>query len=192
MISRPSHPDVTPAIRAVRAIALLVLAAASGGCVDRTLLIRSDPEGSEVYIDDRFVGRTPVEVPFTYGGEQRILLLGPSSPSGDVSYKPMVLIYDSERFEYDTPVVDVFAELAPWDTDDRQELSLTLRRSNARQRLAADRDSYFAALRARADTLRVRTRELQLGARPLGGGTDPGPLAVQPDTRSASAPTTPR
>ena len=38
------------------------------GCVERTLLIRSDPIGATVYVNADFAGTTPVEVPFdTYG-----------------------------------------------------------------------------------------------------------------------------
>lgn len=46
----------------------LVLAGA-GGCLDRTMVITSEPTGATVTVNDVEVGRTPVEASFTYYGE---------------------------------------------------------------------------------------------------------------------------
>lgn len=55
----------------VCAIAGLVL---SGGCVKRTLLIKSDPPGAVAYVDERHVGVTPVTWTFYHYGEKEIRL----------------------------------------------------------------------------------------------------------------------
>jgi hypothetical protein len=53
--------------RPVRSIlwALLVVASVVG-CVERKLLIRSDPPGADVYIDEVYRGETPLDIPFTF------------------------------------------------------------------------------------------------------------------------------
>jgi PEGA domain len=42
------------------------------GCVHRRILVRSDPEGALVTIDQQPIGHTPVAVPFTYYGTREI------------------------------------------------------------------------------------------------------------------------
>lgn len=53
------------------AIATLVF---SGGCVKRTLLIKTAPPGAVVYIDERHVGVTPVTWTFYHYGSKEIRL----------------------------------------------------------------------------------------------------------------------
>lgn len=47
---------------------------ASGGCVQRRMLVRSQPEGAMVTIDRQAIGLTPVSVPFSYYGTREIQL----------------------------------------------------------------------------------------------------------------------
>ena len=42
------------------------------GCVQRRLIIRSQPEGAFVTIDRRQIGLTPLSVPYTYSGTREI------------------------------------------------------------------------------------------------------------------------
>ncbi|MGI9519422.1 MAG: PEGA domain-containing protein [Pirellulaceae bacterium] len=42
------------------------------GCVQRRILVRSNPEGALVSIDRQPIGHTPVAVPFTYYGTREI------------------------------------------------------------------------------------------------------------------------
>ncbi len=46
----------------------------SAGCVQRRLIIRSQPEGAFVTIDRQAIGRTPLSVPYTYSGTREIQL----------------------------------------------------------------------------------------------------------------------
>lgn len=48
--------------------ALLLLA----GCVERTLLIRSDPPGAEIWVDGRYIGKSPTNVRFVWYGDHEI------------------------------------------------------------------------------------------------------------------------
>ncbi len=50
-----------------------VLAMVSG-CVERRFVIESTPPGAKVFVNNRMVGSTPVDVPFTYYGTYLITL----------------------------------------------------------------------------------------------------------------------
>ena len=47
---------------------------ASTGCVQRRMIIRSQPEGAFVSIDNQPIGYTPLSVPYTYSGTRNIRL----------------------------------------------------------------------------------------------------------------------
>ncbi len=53
---------------AVLACAVLCLP----GCVHRQLHIRSEPPGAPVWVDEEYVGTTPVEIRFTHYGGRRV------------------------------------------------------------------------------------------------------------------------
>lgn len=55
-------------------ICMAVLTLACCGCVQRRLIVRSQPEGAFVQIDGQQIGYTPVSVPFTYYGTRDIQL----------------------------------------------------------------------------------------------------------------------
>jgi hypothetical protein len=55
---------------------ILVLTVATGmasGCVDRRFVIESDPPNANVYVNNTFIGATPVDKQFTYYGPYRIV-----------------------------------------------------------------------------------------------------------------------
>ena len=54
-------------MRTRAAVALLCVASATG-CVERTLVIESDPPGAEVRLNGRAAGETPARVPFRHYG----------------------------------------------------------------------------------------------------------------------------
>jgi len=67
-----------PVARAASAAALLVAFAASGGCVERKMIIRSDPPGAAITldgVDTELV--TPAEIPFDFGGTRAVTLIAP-------------------------------------------------------------------------------------------------------------------
>jgi PEGA domain len=60
-------------------LAGFLLPAALCGCVERKLLVRSDPPGARVYLDGRFRGTTgagagELSVPFEFYGSRRLVL----------------------------------------------------------------------------------------------------------------------
>jgi hypothetical protein len=47
----------------------------AGGCVEREMIVRSDPPGALVSVDGYDIGITPVSTPFTYYGQREVRLV---------------------------------------------------------------------------------------------------------------------
>ena len=58
-----------------RAALLLLLALATTGCVERRMLIVSDPPGATVFVNGENAGLSPASVPFTYYGKYDVTLV---------------------------------------------------------------------------------------------------------------------
>jgi hypothetical protein len=56
-------------------LAVIVIALAAVGCVQRRMTIRSNPPGAVVYVDDYEIGNTPVSTDFVYYGVRKIRLV---------------------------------------------------------------------------------------------------------------------
>lgn len=69
-------------------LALLSLALAETGCVQRRMTIRSNPSGALVYVDDYEIGTTPVSTDYTYYGTRKIRLVKDGYETLTV-YQPM-------------------------------------------------------------------------------------------------------
>ena len=65
-------PEIARTARSVLLVLPIVLL---GGCVKRTIMVTSDPEGALVWLNEREVGRTPVEVEFLYYGTYDVRLV---------------------------------------------------------------------------------------------------------------------
>lgn len=76
------------------------------GCVERTITITSDPEGALVYLNDREIGRTPVDVEFIHYGDYDVRLI-------KEGYEPQLTSGDANAPIWDLPGPDFFAELFP-------------------------------------------------------------------------------
>jgi hypothetical protein len=91
--------------------ACLALAAASG-CVQRTISITSDTAGALVWLNDREVGRTPLEVGFLYYGEYDVRL-------EREGFEPFLGSGDAKAPWWETAGIDLFAELMPVPLESR-------------------------------------------------------------------------
>jgi len=58
----------------------VLLLAALPGCVERKILIQSDPPGALVRMDGRTLGKTPVEVDFIWYGTHEVIVDLPGHP----------------------------------------------------------------------------------------------------------------
>ncbi len=57
------------------ALLALMLCASQSGCVQRRLMVRTNPPGALLYVDDYPIGTTPCAVNFTYYGTRKIQLV---------------------------------------------------------------------------------------------------------------------
>lgn len=80
-----------------------VLLWGSAGCVERRLLIRSNPPGAMVYVDDYQVGATPIGTSFTYYGTRKIRLVKDG-------YQTLTVYEKISPPWYQIPPFDFFAE----------------------------------------------------------------------------------
>ena len=58
-----------------RLLVALTVCMLLSGCVRRRMMIRSNPPGALVYIDDYEIGTTPISTDFTYYGDRKIRLV---------------------------------------------------------------------------------------------------------------------
>ena len=96
-------------LRRIRAMTLLAGGLAfllGGGCVERTITITSDPPGALVILNDREIGRTPVDVEFVYYGTYDLRLI-------KEGYEPLLTTGDADAPIWDWPGPDLAAELLP-------------------------------------------------------------------------------
>ncbi len=101
----------TTRFSATVAIVGVVLLAAPG-CVRRTIEITSEPSGALVILNDREVGRTPVDVEFTYYGDYDVRL----SLEG---YEPLVTKGVARAPLWDNVPLDLGAEMLPTNLESR-------------------------------------------------------------------------
>ena len=85
-----------------------VMLLSSTGCVRRTISITSDPAGALVILNDREVGRTPVEVDFTYYGTYDVRL-------HKEGFEPFAGSAEAAPPAWDTIPLDLASELIPAD-----------------------------------------------------------------------------
>lgn len=73
------------------------------GCAKRTISITSSPEGALVWVNDREVGRTPVNIEFLYYGEYDLRV----EKDGQ---EPIMTTRWATSSTVDMPVIDLIAE----------------------------------------------------------------------------------
>ena len=124
---------------------LLLSASLQTGCVERKMVVRSDPAGARLLLElDEIEGRTPVEVPFQYGGLREVTLHKPG-------YKVLETTARLEDRWFSYFPLDFFAEILwPGTIHDVQEFDFTL------ERYAPYDESQDAGNRRRIEELRER------------------------------------
>ena len=103
------------AMRAALSIAVLALAGALGGCLERDITITSDPPGVLVTLNGEEVGRTPVTTPFKWHGDYDVLL-------ELAGYKTVRTHADINVPPQEIVPLDLFSDLAPWKVEDHRYL----------------------------------------------------------------------
>lgn len=76
------------------------------GCVERLIMITSEPSGALVYLNDEEVGRTPVTVPFTFYGTYDVRIEAEG-------HRPLWTKQKAKGPWWEAPPVDLIAEALP-------------------------------------------------------------------------------
>jgi hypothetical protein len=98
------YPLSAPAFVMLAAASCLALA----GCVKRTMRITSDPSGALVWVNDREVGRTPIDVGFVHYGTYDVRLI-------KEGYEPLLTFGEANPPLWDNVPLDLAAELLPFE-----------------------------------------------------------------------------
>jgi hypothetical protein len=86
-------------------VSLLSLCAfCASGCVEREILIRSDPADARVLLDGEGMGRTPIGIPFVHYGTREVTLKKPG-------YKTVTTFEKIRAPWYEVFPIDFFAEV---------------------------------------------------------------------------------
>jgi len=91
------------------------------GCVQRRMMIRSNPPGATLYVDDYEIGVTPIAVDFTYYGTRKIRLVKDG-------YETLTILQPVPPPWYEIVPLDFFAEnVVPGELRDWREFAYQLR-----------------------------------------------------------------
>ena len=93
---------------------LLLLPLLCTGCVRRTISIITEPPGALVWLNDREVGRTPIEVEFLYYGTYDVRIVKDG-------YEPLITFGRADAPLWDMVGIDLAAELLPLELHSRIE-----------------------------------------------------------------------
>jgi len=101
-------------------LAALALCVGGTGCVQRRMIVRSNPPGATVYVDDYEVGTTPAAVNFVYYGTRKIRLVKDG-------YETLTVMQDMPIPWHQYPPIDFVTEnVLPGEVRDTREYSFTL------------------------------------------------------------------
>lgn len=120
MLSAASRYLMAVPRRSLGVAFVVCLTAASPGCVQRRMTIRSNPPGALVYVDDYEIGHTPVSHDFVYYGTRKIKL----EKDG---YETLVVRQPFPLPWYQIFPLDFVTEnLVPWEIRDERMVDLAM------------------------------------------------------------------
>ena len=120
-------------------ITAILLFASLVGCVKRRISISSNPQGALVWVNDREVGRTPVEFEFLYYGEYDLRL-------EKEGFEPIMTTRWAKTPVWELPVIDFFAEVVAPDRESRVYWNFELEPRNDNADLLLYRANRFRRL----------------------------------------------
>jgi len=91
----------------------------TAGCVERKLSITSQPDGALVFLNDKEVGRTPIETDFVWYGTYDVQVRADGHKTLN---QPTKLIAPWWQW----PPFDLFAEMMPWHPTDRRTMHFAM------------------------------------------------------------------
>jgi hypothetical protein len=121
-------PRRTPRITLLVAF-LALLAPLATGCVERALVVRSDPPGAQVFVDGRAIGTTPARLPFDHYGTREVMVrMERRESAGEtVPLAPVTRMVEIDAPWYQYFPLDFAAEfLWPWTIVDERVVEVAL------------------------------------------------------------------
>ncbi|MEQ8763596.1 MAG: PEGA domain-containing protein [Planctomycetota bacterium] len=109
----------------MRLTATILVVFALCGCVERKLLLRSDPPGAEVSLDGTVVGQTPLDLPFVYYGGRRVTMRLEKHKA-----KSELIEVSAPWYQF-TGLDFLFESLVPWTLTDEHEVAFVLQSSRS-------------------------------------------------------------
>lgn len=100
-------------------LGLAMLSLSSIGCVQRKMVVTSDPPGALVYMNDREMGRTPFTTDFTWYGKYDVQVR-------KEGFETLNTVTPVNAPFWQWPPIDLLAELAPWRPTDERHIHYTL------------------------------------------------------------------
>ncbi len=130
--------------RRIFAIAGCAALVGLSGCIERRIRVTSEPPGAIVWLNDREIGRTPVETGFTFHGDYdvRLALEG---------HEPIHTERRAKAPVHEWPGIDLVAHALPVTFDNTIEWHFDLEPS---LEVTQERDAYETGLVERAERLR--------------------------------------
>ncbi len=99
----------------------LLLSASQSGCVQRRMIVRTNPPGALLYVDDYPIGTTPVAVSFTYYGTRKIRIVKDG-------FETLTVMQPIPTPWYEYPVLDFVSEnFVPGQIRDQRVLDYQLK-----------------------------------------------------------------
>lgn len=150
------------------ALVLAFCVASLSGCVQRRLVIRSNPPGALVYIDDYQIGTTPIATNFTYYGTRKIRLVKDG-------YETLTVMQTIPPPWYQIPPLDFFTEnVLPGELRDHRTFEYQLMPQTVVP---------TEQLLSRAESLRAQTQTSGVVRSELGQAPRPPAVSLPPGQR---------
>jgi len=97
------------------------------GCVERYMVIRSEPAGAPVWVDEVRIGQTPLTHPFHHYGTRRVRVGPVRDEGGAIAYGEAERLVEISPPWYEKFPLDFFSEvLYPWTLLDEHTVEFEL------------------------------------------------------------------
>lgn len=83
---------------------------AAQGCVTRTINIETSPSNASIYIDNKYVGESPVSIPFTHYGTRKITI-EKRDENERLVYKRKIIFEEIKAPFYELFPIDIISEV---------------------------------------------------------------------------------
>lgn len=150
--------------------------------MERKLTLTSEPAGALVYMNEKEIGRTPLQTDFIWYGKYDVQVRKEGYQTFD---HPQTL----KAPWWQIPPIDLFAELMPWHPTDRQALHFKLTPRPATEPSPDELVSAANTLRPQLENTRVPSTQPVAGtAATRPSGQSGGAIVTTPTVQPASKP----